>query len=103
MSRLPTLHDGPVTESLRDREQSRALRVFNILGDIIKRTGEPTATIAQMSALSALAEAKAIWQCLKDKGLVTEEQLQVYLDRGVDALAEQTEKRLNRVMVDSYG
>lgn len=96
MSNIPSLHPATTAE----REPSRALRVFNIFDTMAKRLGQPTPMVNQMAALSALAECKAIWMCLKEKGLVTDAQIQAYLDRGVDALAEQTDQRLGRVMVD---
>ncbi len=96
MSANPTLH-VPAT---KERETARAMKVFGALSDLNRRVGQPTASIAQITALSALAELKGVWLLLEDKGLVTPARVQDYLDRGVEALLKQMEERLNRIVVD---
>ena len=99
MSAIPSLHQ----QTTQDRENARAFKVYSALERIVARAGAPSAGTAQISALSALAEVKAVWICLEEKGFVTPAAVQTYLDRGVDQLLKQVDERLGRISVDVAG
>lgn len=53
----------------------------------------------RIAALSAIAECRAVWQFLKDKGLATEANYQDSLDRGYDSVLAQVQDRASEIMV----
>lgn len=86
------------------RQKARALMAFGILEAINSRTkGAGAVEHVHIAALTAIAENRALWLFLIDKGLATEEQRQDYLDRGYKQLRDQVEQKASSIYIAEAG
>lgn len=53
----------------------------------------------RIAALSSIAESRAVWAFLLERGIATEKQHQDYLDKGFDSVLAQIEGKAAEVMV----
>lgn len=53
----------------------------------------------RIAALSAIAESRAMWAFLIERGMATEKQRQDYLDKGFDSVLAQVEGKAAEIMV----
>jgi uncharacterized protein Smg (DUF494 family) len=56
------------------------------------------AEVAGLMALGNKAEMRALWMALEDKGLVSADQRENYLDRGMDAVCAEVDAEATRVI-----
>ena len=80
-----------------ERQRARSLKVFIAANKIRERVGVLKVEEAHMATLAGIAEMKGVWQCLLDHGMISEEERQNYLDRGVDALLEQVDSQASKI------
>lgn len=54
----------------------------------------------RIASLAAIAECRAVWRFLLDRGLVTEDMRENYLDRGYDEVLAQIEGKAAEIYVE---
>lgn len=86
-----------------ERRKSRQLKAVTAGMTIAKQLGgldtRESVEHVRIAALGAVAECRALWMFLKDKGLATEAQYQDYLDKGYDMLLAQVDAKASEIMV----
>ena len=87
----------------QDRQMRRALMLFDILNTITARTGTGSVEHVHLAALTAIADTRALWRFMLDKGLATDAQHQDYLDRGYEELRAQVEREASKIYVAEGG
>jgi len=85
--------------SIEERQKGRAFRIVQIADKIRRHIGRSDVLQVNQTVLACIAEQRALWQLLLDRGFVTEEQRQDYLDRGVTSLEEHVHAKSARVTV----
>lgn len=88
---------------LEARRKGRQLKIVTAAMTIRRRVGKATAEEAMVATMGTVSEMKGLWQCLLDKGLVTETQRQDYLDRGADELLRQVEGKASELQLEVGG
>lgn len=91
-----------------ERRKSRQMKAMVAGMTIAQRLGgidtREAVEHVRIAALGAVAECRAVWMFLKDRGLATEEQYQDYLDKGFDSVLAQVEGKAAEIMVyDGHG
>ena len=86
-----------------ERQKKRAMMAFQILTDIVRRTGTSSVEHVHIAALASIAETRSLWLYLIDRGLANEAQHQDYLDRGYEDLRRQVESAAGKIYVESAG
>jgi hypothetical protein len=85
------------------RRKARQLKVVSAGMLIAERLGNQDTRQAvseiRIAALAAVAESRAVWAFLKDRGMVTEAQYQDYLDKGYDSVTAQVEGKAAEILV----
>lgn len=85
------------------RRKARQLKIVSAGMRIAERLGNQDSREAvaeiRIAVLAAVAESRAVWAFLKDKGLATETQYQDYLDKGYDSVSAQVEGKAAEIFV----
>jgi hypothetical protein len=86
-----------------ERRKTRQMKAVMAGVEIAKRLGGMDTRQAvehvRIASLGAVAECRALWLFLKDRGIATEEQYQDYLDKGFDSVLAQVEGKVSEIMV----
>lgn len=86
----------------QERRKARQLLVVSAALTIKRRstalTNEQRSDEIRVVALAANAEMRAVWAFLKDRGFVSEEEYQDYLDKGYHSLLEQIEGKAAEIL-----
>lgn len=53
----------------------------------------------RIAALAAVAECRALWMFLKDRGIATPAEYEDYLDKGYDSVLAQVQDKASEIMV----
>ena len=80
-------------EARRLQRAQKIVHAGNLIASALGR--EPAGIEAMQTCLINIAETAALWHALMDKGLVTENTRQDYLDGAVEDLLRKTKERTN--------
>jgi hypothetical protein len=86
-----------------DRRKARQMKAVTA-GMLIQQRmggGNPDDRIAEtrIAALAAVAECRALWRFMRERGLATEQQYEDYLDKGYDEVLAQVESAATDILV----
>lgn len=88
-----------MSDPFESRRKGRAFRIVQVADKITQHVGKPDVHQVNQTVLACIAEQRALWQVLLDRGFVTEGQRQDYLDRGIASLEEHVHAKGAQVSV----
>lgn len=85
----------------RALRQQKALQATMLIQERLGGASADAVLHVRMASLSAIAEARSVWDFLVTKGLATEAQREDFLDKAFDDLLAQIESAAAEIMVRS--
>lgn len=86
----------------RKARQMKAVSAGMLIADRLGPGGQSVGEV-RIAALGAIAEARAVWAFLIERGMATEAQRQDYLDKGYDSVLNQVQGKAAEIMVHDAG